>query len=131
MVVEDHPVNRKFVGILLEKMGCQVTFCENGQLGVEAAERNMFDLILMDVHMPVMDGLTATRTIRAMTGPIAQVPIIVLSADVMNDAKEKALAAGVNDFVSKPVQASQLQAVMQKCLVAAPAATSPATAQPQ
>jgi len=131
MVVEDHPVNRKFVGILLEKMGCQVTFCENGQLGVEAAERNMFDLILMDVHMPVMDGLTATRTIRAMPGPIAQVPIIVLSADVMNDAKEKALAAGVNDFVSKPVQASQLQAVMQKCLAAAPAATSPATAQPQ
>jgi len=54
-----------------------------------------------------------------------------LSADVMNDAKEKALAAGVNDFVSKPVQASQLQAVMQKCLAAAPAAISPATAQPQ
>lgn len=130
MVVEDHPVNRKFVGILLEKMGCQVTFCENGQLGVEAAERGMFDLILMDVHMPVMDGLTATRTIRAMAGPISQVPIIVLSADVMNEAKDKALAAGVNDFVSKPVQAAQLQAVMQKCLAATPGTASPAPAQP-
>jgi len=127
MVVEDHPVNRKFVGILLEKMGCEVTFCENGQLGVEAAERSMFDLILMDVHMPVMDGLTATRTIRAMQGPISQVPIIVLSADVMNEAKDKALAAGVNDFVSKPVQAAQLQAVMQKCLAPTAAATQTAT----
>ncbi len=87
----------------------------------------MFDLILMDVHMPVMDGLTATRTIRAMQGPISQVPIIVLSADVMNEAKDKALAAGVNDFVSKPVQAAQLQAVMQKCLAPTAAATQTAT----
>jgi len=89
----------------------------------------MFDLVLMDVHMPIMDGLTATRTIRAMAGPIAQVPIIVLTADVMNDAKEQALAAGVNDFVTKPVQIGQLQAAMQKCLAAANAAPSGAAAQ--
>lgn len=129
LVAEDHPVNRKFVGILLDKMGCKATFCENGQLAVEAAEREMFDLVLMDVHMPIMDGLTATRTIRAMAGPIAQVPIIVLTADVMNDAKEQALAAGVNDFVTKPVQIGQLQAAMQKCLAAANAAPSGAAAQ--
>nr|WP_315465681.1 ATP-binding protein [uncultured Rhodoferax sp.] len=130
LVAEDHPVNRKFVGILLEKMGCKATFCENGQLAVEAAEREMFDLVLMDVHMPIMDGLTATRTIRAMAGPIAQVPIIVLTADVMNDAKEQALAAGVNDFVTKPVQVGQLQAAMQKCLAAASVAPSSPAAQP-
>jgi len=129
LVAEDHPVNRKFVGILLDKMGCKATFCENGQLAVEAAEREMFDLVLMDVHMPIMDGLTATRTIRAMAGPIAQVPIIVLTADVMNDAKEQALAAGVNDFVTKPVQIGQLQAAMQKCLAAAGVAASGAAAQ--
>ncbi|WNO04518.1 ATP-binding protein [Rhodoferax mekongensis] len=129
LVAEDHPVNRKFVGILLDKMGCKATFCENGQLAVEAAEREMFDLVLMDVHMPIMDGLTATRTIRAMNGPMAQVPIIVLTADVMNDAKEQALAAGVNDFVTKPVQIGQLQAAMQKCLAAANAAPSGAAAQ--
>ncbi len=129
LVAEDHPVNRKFVGILLDKMGCKATFCENGQLAVEAAEREMFDLVLMDVHMPIMDGLTATRTIRAMAGPIAQVPIIVLTADVMNDAKEQALAAGVNDFVTKPVQIGQLQAAMQKCLAAAAAEPSGAAAQ--
>ncbi|WP_296510640.1 response regulator [Rhodoferax sp.] len=116
LVAEDHPVNRKFVGILLDKMGCKATFCENGQLAVEAAQREMFDLVLMDVHMPVMDGLTASRAIRAMEGPISQVPIIVLTADVMNDAKEQAMAAGVNDFVTKPVQIGQLQSAMQKCL---------------
>ncbi len=129
LVVEDHPVNRKFVGILLDKMGCKATFCENGQLAVEVAEREMFDLVLMDVHMPIMDGLTATRTIRAMAGPIAQVPIIVLTADVMNDAKDQALAAGVNDFVTKPVQIGQLQAAMQKCVAAAAAEPSGAAAQ--
>ncbi|MDZ7893104.1 MAG: ATP-binding protein [Rhodoferax sp.] len=122
LVAEDHPVNRKFVGILLDKMGCKTTFCENGQIAVEAAQREVFDLVLMDVHMPVMDGLTATRIIRAMPGAMGQVPIIVLTADVMNDAKEQAMAAGVNDFVTKPVQIGQLQAAMQKCLAAAPVA---------
>ena len=122
LVAEDHPVNRKFVGILLDKMGCKATFCENGQIAVDAAQREVFDLVLMDVHMPVMDGLTATRIIRGMPGPMGQVPIIVLTADVMNDAKEQAMAAGVNDFVTKPVQIGQLQAAMQKCLAAAPAA---------
>ncbi len=129
LVAEDHPVNRKFVGILLDKMGCKATFCENGQIAVDAAQREVFDLVLMDVHMPVMDGLTATRIIRAMPGPMGQVPIIVLTADVMNDAKEQAMAAGVNDFVTKPVQIGQLQAAMQKCLAAAPAAL-PAASDP-
>ncbi|MFM2253558.1 MAG: hypothetical protein RJB68_1895 [Pseudomonadota bacterium] len=129
LVAEDHPVNRKFVGILLDKMGCKATFCENGQIAVDAAQREVFDLVLMDVHMPVMDGLTATRIIRGMPGPMGQVPIIVLTADVMNDAKEQAMAAGVNDFVTKPVQIGQLQAAMQKCLAAAPAAL-PAASDP-
>jgi CheY-like chemotaxis protein len=129
LVAEDHPVNRKFVGILLDKMGCKATFCENGQIAVDAAQREVFDLVLMDVHMPVMDGLTATRIIRAMPGPMGEVPIIVLTADVMNDAKEQAMAAGVNDFVTKPVQIGQLQAAMQKCLAAAPAAL-PAASDP-
>ena len=68
-----------------------------------------------------------------MPGPMGEVPIIVLTADVMNDAKEQAMAAGVNDFVTKPVQIGQLQAAMQKCLAAAPAAlpaASDSAAQP-
>jgi CheY-like chemotaxis protein len=70
----------------------------------------------MDVHMPVMDGLACTRAIRAMGGKASQVPIIAITADVMNDARDAALAAGVNDFVSKPVNMGRLQEAIQKCL---------------
>ena len=125
LVAEDHPVNRKFVAILLAKMGCVATFCENGQLAVEAAEREVFDLVLMDIHMPVMDGLTATRTLRAMAGPMGRVPVIALTADVVTDAREQAQAAGVNGFITKPVQMGELQAAMQACL---PDAFAPAGA---
>ncbi|MDH4449481.1 MAG: ATP-binding protein [Rhodoferax sp.] len=131
LVAEDHPVNRKFVAILLDKMGCVSTFCENGQLAVDAARSGVFDLVLMDVHMPIMDGLTATRILRSMPGAMGSVPIIVLTADVMNDAKEQALAAGVNDFVSKPVQMAQLQGVILQCLAKAHATASHAPPQTQ
>ena len=130
LVAEDHPVNRKFVAILLSKMGCEATFCENGQLAVEVAGREVFDLVLMDIHMPVMDGLTATRTLRAMAGPMGRVPVIALTADVVTDAREQALAAGVNGFITKPVQIGELQAAIKACLpdaFAPTGASDPAT----
>ena len=114
MVVEDHPINRKLVGVLLARMGCVITFCEDGQQAVEMVQARPFDAILMDVNMPVMDGLTATRTIRALEGAVAQIPIIVFTADVMNEAKERASAAGANDFLPKPVQIGNLRATLQK-----------------
>jgi CheY-like chemotaxis protein len=73
----------------------------------------MFDLILMDINMPVMDGLTATRAIRALPSAIARVPIIVLTADIVNEARDQALAAGATDFLTKPVHIAQLRAAMQ------------------
>jgi CheY-like chemotaxis protein len=97
-------------------MGCQVTFCENGQLAVDAVQTQLFDLILMDVNMPVMDGLTATRTIRAMAGQVAQTPIVVFTADVMNEADEMARAAGADDFLGKPVKVDRLRETIQKYL---------------
>jgi len=109
LVVEDHPINQKLVGVLLGHMGCDVTFCENGQLAIERVQEALFDMVLMDVNMPVMDGLTATRHIRALEGPGAEVPIVVLTADVMNDARGQALGAGATDFLSKPVQLEQLR----------------------
>jgi signal transduction histidine kinase/ActR/RegA family two-component response regulator len=114
LVVEDHPINQKLVGVLLGRMGCHISYCENGQLAVEQVQREPFDLILMDVNMPVMDGLAATRLIRALPGPVAQTPIVVLTADVMNEASEQALAAGANDFISKPLKVEQLRAIIQK-----------------
>jgi signal transduction histidine kinase/CheY-like chemotaxis protein len=114
LVVEDHPINQKLVGVLLGRMGCSISYCENGQLAVDLVQVEAFDLILMDVNMPVMDGLTATRLIRALPGVVALTPIVVLTADVMNEASEKAMKAGANDFVSKPVNADQLRTIVQK-----------------
>jgi CheY-like chemotaxis protein len=114
LVVEDHPINQKLVGVLLGRMGCHISYCENGQLAVELVQQEAFDLILMDVNMPVMDGLAATRLIRALPGAVAQTPIVVLTADVMNEASEQALSAGANDFISKPVKVDQLRAVILK-----------------
>jgi CheY-like chemotaxis protein len=112
LVAEDHPVNRKVVGLLLQSMGHQVSFAEDGQQALTQASQSDFDLVLMDIHMPVMDGLSSARHIRALPGERGQVPIVALTADVMNDAADQAMAAGMNAFLSKPLQKTQLLAVM-------------------
>lgn len=117
LVAEDHPVNRKLVGALLGRLGCDSRFTENGQEAVDAmneAPAGHFQLVLMDIHMPVMDGLTATRTIRAMGSGKGDVPIVALTADVMNDAEENALSAGVSAFMTKPIRLPELQATMER-----------------
>jgi len=116
LVVEDNEVNRKFVDILLKRMGYLTYFAENGSVAIERLQKQSFDLVLMDLHMPVMNGIDATRAIRALGHPAAKLPIIALTADVMNDAHEDALAAGVNDFVTKPVHMGRLQDVIRKHL---------------
>jgi len=116
LVVEDHPVNSKFVGVLLNRLGCEAVFCEDGQQALDKVQEEMFDLILMDINMPVMDGLTATRAIRALPQAIARVPIIVLTADAMNEAREQAMAAGATDFLTKPVQIGQFRTTLQNHL---------------
>jgi signal transduction histidine kinase/ActR/RegA family two-component response regulator len=118
LVVEDNMVNQKLIGILLEGLGYLVTFSEDGQLALERVQQESFDLILMDINMPVMDGLTATRAIRALPISMACVPIIVLTADVMNESREQSLAAGANDFLSKPVQVEPLKAALGRYLEA-------------
>lgn len=109
LVAEDHPVNRKVMAALLGKLNVQVTFCENGQQAVEAVSAEPFDLVFMDIHMPVMDGLAATRSIRQSGKDHQSLPIIALTADVMNDAHEKAMQAGVNEFLTKPIRLPELQ----------------------
>jgi CheY-like chemotaxis protein len=112
LVAEDHPVNRKVVGLLLKSMGHEVLFAENGEQALALLQAHAVDVVLMDIHMPVMDGLSCTRHIRALPGPCAGVPIVALTADVMNDAAEQALAAGMNGFLAKPLQKAQLEAVL-------------------
>ena len=116
LVVEDNQINRKFVDILLKRMGYLTYFAENGQIALDRVQKEDFDLVLMDLHMPVMNGVDATRAIRALKHPASNLPIIALTADVMKDAYEEAMAAGVSDFVTKPVHLARLQEAIRQQL---------------
>ena len=122
LVAEDHPVNRKYLSILLQRLGHEATFCDNGKLALNALIQGDYELVLMDIHMPVMDGLTATRAIRALPWPHSQVPIIALTADVLQEARDQAKAAGVNAFIAKPVKQEDLEPVMADVIARAKAA---------
>ncbi len=103
LVVEDHPVNRMIVEAWLASAGHIAVAAENGQIGVEMAQAQAFDLILMDVNMPVMDGLTATRKLREMDGPNRETPVVVLSASARSEDHEAGLAAGADAYLNKPI----------------------------
>jgi signal transduction histidine kinase len=116
LVAEDHPVNQKFMSLLLQRLGHSVTLCENGEVALDAFHTGDYELVLMDIHMPVMDGLSATRAIRALPRPRSQVPIIALTADVLQEARDQARAAGVDAFITKPVTQEELEAAMAAVL---------------
>jgi hypothetical protein len=128
LVVDDHPVNRILMEALLEQLGHEVRLSENGAEAVEQAGREPFDLILMDIHMPVMDGLAAARTIRELPAPAGQVPIIALTADAFSESRDRVREAGMNDFLAKPVQLDDVRQMLRQHFSAAPApaaATAP------
>jgi two-component system, sensor histidine kinase len=115
LVAEDHPINLKYMAILLEKMGHDATFCENGQQALDLIQTQSFDVVLLDYHMPVLDGLAATEAIRRLDGPASQIKVILVTADVVNDTRKRALEVGVNEFTSKPLQAGDLQRALGRC----------------
>jgi CheY-like chemotaxis protein len=110
LAVEDNVVNQKLLFIMLEKMGCQVELASNGQEGVDKARSNSFDLILMDLQMPVLGGLDATRILRNEFK--MQLPIIALTAAAMKEGQQASLDAGMNDFLTKPVRVEKLKATI-------------------
>lgn len=116
LLVEDNAVNQKVAKAMLGRMGCQVTVAENGRIALEILAENTFDAILMDCQMPEMDGFEATRQIRAgSAGPDAQrLPIIAMTANAMAGDREACLEAGMNDYLSKPVQADKLKAMLSQ-----------------
>ncbi|MCK5509124.1 MAG: response regulator [Desulfobacterales bacterium] len=119
LLAEDNLVNQEVALNMLELMGCRVSIVENGKKAVETAAKIGFDLILMDCHMPVMDGLTATAKIREheQAGSNSQrVPIIALTADVQKGMQEQCLAVGMDDFLSKPFTQDELQTVLSQWL---------------
>jgi signal transduction histidine kinase/ActR/RegA family two-component response regulator len=103
LVAEDNDVNQMVVVALLEQWGCEVHTANNGQEALELLEKEDFDLVLMDVHMPEMDGYTAAKAIRQHPDPKkAAVPIIAMTASAIKGEKEKCQQAGMNDYISKP-----------------------------
>lgn len=116
LVAEDNLVNQEIAKQTLQNAGHTVDLVSNGREAVEAANANSYDAILMDIHMPEMDGLTATARIRELGGASADVPIIALTADAMTGNREQFLSAGMNGFVSKPFDAPRLHATIARCV---------------
>jgi len=114
LVADDNVVNCAVVKHLLEKLGHVVLAVANGRQVLDALERDRFDLVLMDLQMPEMDGLDATRAIRAAEGDSGRhLPIVALTAHAMKGDRERCLAAGMDGYVSKPVQAAELFAAIE------------------
>lgn len=118
LVVEDDLVNQRYLVRLLEKLGCQVELAEDGLKAIGALKENKYDLVLMDVEMPHMNGIEATRLIRQPdTGCLnPDVPIIALTARAMWGDEQRCIHAGMNDYISKPVDMDTVAAIIQSTL---------------
>jgi CheY-like chemotaxis protein len=115
LVVEDNPVNQKVAVGVLARLGCRADVAGNGVEALEAIRRQPYDAILMDVQMPEMDGIEATRRIRAELPPERQPCIVALTANAMAEDRERCLAAGMDDYLSKPLRSAQLVAALAGC----------------
>ncbi|MDP1630371.1 MAG: ATP-binding protein [Caulobacter sp.] len=109
LVVDDHAINRQVAQLMLGAAGFEVTTADNGALALEAIKAGDFDLVLMDIHMPVMDGLTACRAIRALDGPASRIPVIAMTAAAMPEDIDRCFAAGMSDHITKPIRIEELQ----------------------
>ncbi len=117
LIAEDNMINQEIVNAMLEDYGFDITFADNGQEAVALASASAFDLIFMDVQMPIMDGLEATRTIRGLSVPYAKsMPIIAMTANVMLEDKKRCDEAGMNGHVAKPIDPQELHAALMTFL---------------
>ncbi|WP_419890884.1 PAS domain S-box protein [Paenibacillus xylanexedens] len=114
LVAEDHPVNRKILREYLEKLGYHADVCTNGVEAIDAISQNAYDIVLMDIHMPVMDGLKATDLLHRLIPQDRIPPIIAVTANAKREDKEACLEMGMRDFISKPVMLSELKRVLQQ-----------------
>ena len=115
LVAEDHVVNRQVLSAMLESMGHAAHFVSDGDQAVAAVRDRHFDLVLMDVHMPGVDGISATRQIRALPDrAAATIPIVALTADAFTDTRQRCQVAGMNDFLTKPVSREKLAGVLRQ-----------------
>ena len=114
LLTEDNRINEVLATTILKRAGYIVNVAQNGKLALEAVQRKRYDLVLMDMHMPVMDGVAATKAIRALGGEFTTLPIIALTANVVSAEEVKARNAGMDDFISKPFDPDALIALIEK-----------------
>lgn len=114
LVVEDDPISAMVARLMLETLGCRVTLVESGAKAVSEVASGDFDAVLMDCHMPVVDGYEATRRIRALPPPARHVTIVALTADARASERARCLDAGMNDYLSKPLRQESLWAVLMR-----------------
>ncbi|WP_136067900.1 ATP-binding protein [Modicisalibacter radicis] len=120
LVAEDNAVNRRVAIALLERFGLEIDVADDGRLAVSRALAGGHDLIFMDMQMPGLDGIEATREIRAAGGALAEVPIVAMTAGVLDGARERAMAAGMDDYLTKPILPGQLERLLSRFLTALP-----------
>ncbi|QXT35341.1 response regulator [Sphingomonas sanguinis] len=116
LFIEDDRMNRRVVRDMLDVAGATMAEAENAELGLEMIDRDQYHMILIDLRMPGMDGITAIRHIRARGDDKAEVPIIVVTADSGVDLRERCLSAGADDVIVKPVAMDQLFEAMGRIL---------------
>ena len=122
LLVDDNTINRRLAQVLLEKWGHEVISVDNGESGLEAFRERDFDLVLMDCQMPVLDGYQTTMLLRDMErGRTGRVPVVALTACALASEKDRCLAAGMDDFVSKPYESEKLLEVVERYLRRNPA----------
>ncbi|MCW8983089.1 MAG: ATP-binding protein [Gammaproteobacteria bacterium] len=115
LVAEDDHINQFVITRFLHDLGCTVECVNNGEKAVEAANSGKYDLVLMDLHMPLMDGRQATKRIRAAEKSSQRLPIIALTANVISGEREACLEAGMDDFIVKPLQPERLREALAPC----------------
>jgi two-component system sensor histidine kinase/response regulator len=113
LLVEDNEVNRDVASEILESVGCRLTCAGNGVEAVRAVAGSAFDLVLMDIQMPVQDGLSATREIRRLPG-LDRLPIIAMTANALQEDRDRCIEAGMDDYISKPIDPEALFALLRK-----------------
>jgi len=116
LVVEDNRTNQHVIRLLLEKAGCRVSVAGDGAHALRLCESQAFDLVFMDVQMPVMDGLEATQRLRTLGTPYANVPILALTANAMEEDRQLCIDAGMTGFLAKPIVREELMAALRRYL---------------
>jgi len=127
LLVEDNPVNQAVAIGMLEELGCDTVVAANGQEALERVTQEEFDVILMDCEMPVMDGFSATAAIRNLASDRKKIPIIALTANAIAGDRERCIAAGMQDYLSKPIALDKLHRTLEKWLPADADAVDPAS----